>query len=229
MRRIERSGHYIGCEGADAYGEADPARPAAAAHVPTGQQGAIMKGRALTTGLAVAAASAGLIAGCGGSSGNQVVPAQGGLPAHHAPTTNSGLLKAVPGSDNNTYIVGPFKVAMVGSFRQATPLGGSSPQQATEVHVTNVSRSFTGSVEPTVEYVQGHSLKGPVVDTETADSPASASPVTLSPGQSATLYAFPSLPSPHASYTFAMTQVSYWNAAGPEHDITQKLNTGGPT
>jgi hypothetical protein len=154
-------------------------------------------------------------------------PAQGNLPAHHAPTTNSGLLKAVPGSDNNTYVVGPFKVSQVRGFQRATPPDGDAPQVATEIRVTNVSKSFTGSAEPTVEYVQGHSLKGPVVDTETANGlHTDVGEPSLSPGQSEVLYAFPSLPSPHAYYTFAMTQVTYWSAVGPEHDITQKLNTG---
>jgi hypothetical protein len=182
----------------------------------------------IATGLAVAGISAALIAGCGGSSGSShLIPAQGNLPARYAPTTKSGLLKAVPGTDNNTYVVGPFKVREVASFREATPFGGGERQPATEVRVTNISKSFTGSAEPTVEYVQGHSLEGQVVDTETANSlQGGLGEPKLSPGQSEILYAFPTLPSPRAYYTFALTEVSYWSAIGPEHDITYRLNTG---
>src|SRR5271170_7301467 len=96
-------------------------------------------------GAITAASAVGLVAGCGssGSHKSTLIPAHGALPAHYAPTTVHGLVRAVPGTNNNAYNVGPFKVSLIAHFTRAVPWpGGSAAQPAVRVLVTNTSKNF---------------------------------------------------------------------------------------
>lgn len=116
-----------------------------------------------------------------------------------APASPSAAVPAVPGTGNNEYRAGPFDVHLTKGitrlptrYDSVTETGKDIPGYGSVVVVTNISRDFTGWVAPGIEYVKGHSVRGEVVDTETADPAASSSggrSDTLAPGQSGTLYA----------------------------------------
>ncbi len=91
-------------------------------------------------------------------------------------------------------MTGPFTVTMTtgvtelpSQFDEVTELGQNIPEYGSVITVKNTSNSFSGWVGPEVEYVEGHSVQGQVLDTETADPTAGSSggqSDNLVPGQS---------------------------------------------
>ena len=152
--------------------------------------------RKLTAAIPLAAAA---LAGCGSTRGAGVQATASAPPAVAASTSAAAAVGAVPGSDGNEYKAGPFDVRLVqgitrlpSRYDAVTESGQDIPEYGSVVVVKNISRSFTGWVAPEIEYVKGHSIKGEVVDTETADPTAGSGggqSDTLAPGQSETLYA----------------------------------------
>jgi hypothetical protein len=93
--------------------------------------------------------------------------------AEPVPDDVPSVVAPVPGSNDNVYNVGPFKVEMVHGIT-------ASPSQSTasEIRVTNTSNDFTGYGKPTVTYFQGDDVLGSNTATTSR----------LSPGQSDTVW-----------------------------------------
>ena len=186
-------------------------------------------------GAITAASAVGLVVGCGSSGDHEstLIPAHGALPAHYAPTTVHGLVRAVPGTNNNVYNVGPFKVSLIAHFTRAVPWPGGSaahrPSESgsrTRPRISSVWFSQrSSSFQVTRSRVKWWTLNKP--STTTA---ARLGAFHFTPASLRSSYAFPNLPSNTTAksyFTFALTQVSYWSSIGPEHDINVNLNTGG--
>lgn len=151
--------------------------------------------------LAAIAVTAGGLAACGttvAKSPASKAPAGNAAPAAASPAVPAAV-SAVPGSSNNEYVTGPFTVTMTAGlvklpaqFDGTTATGQDIPEYGSVIVVKDTSATFTGWVGPQVEYVKGHSIKGSIVDTATADPDAGGDggqSDNLAPGQSETLYA----------------------------------------
>jgi hypothetical protein len=119
-----------------------------------------------------------------------------------APATAAAAapVSAVPGSNGNEYVTGPFTVTLKGigplppQYDAVNMQGQRVPENCAVVDVKNTSASYTGWAAPHVEFVKGHSMNGQLLGTAAADptggsSGGSSDP--LSPGQSEVLYACP--------------------------------------
>ena len=118
-----------------------------------------------------------------------------------APSASPSPVSAVPGSNDNEYIAGPFTVELKGigalptQYDAVNQQGQTVPENCAVVDVKDTSASFRGWVAPDIEFVKGHSLAGQVLGTAAADPSGGSSggeSDTLIPGQSETLYACPS-------------------------------------
>lgn len=146
---------------------------------------------ALAAGAVVVAASAAAVI---------VISRTPSRPPAAAAGSTAGPVSAVPGSNGNEYVAGPFTVTLTGigplpsRYDAVTESGALIPENCATVTVKNTSASFTGWAAPQVEFVKGRSLSGPVLETDPADptggsSGGSSDP--LAPGQSQVLYACP--------------------------------------
>lgn len=119
---------------------------------------------------------------------------------------------AIPGTNDNAYQAGPFKVQMKELVTLPAKIDYEDKHpKCVPVDVTNTSNTFTGWVAPAVEFVAGHSLKGKLLDTEAADptgGDSGGSSDTLAPGQSQVLYACPQVAKGQYA-TIQLTKVSY--------------------
>jgi hypothetical protein len=125
----------------------------------------------------------------------------------------------VPGSDGNKYIVGPFTITMLSGETKlpASDSCGDGPGATLAIPVTvaDTSSSVSGYAIPELEFVKGHSIKGPIAGTADAGDTeygCSGGGENLDPGQSQELYA-PIPPLPHGYYTWQLTNVTWFNAA----------------
>lgn len=153
-----------------------------------------------TAALAAIAVTGVTLAACGTTVAKApAAPAGNAAPAAVSAPATPSAVSAVPGSSNNKYVTGPFTVTMTAGlvklpreFDGTTATGQDIPEYGTVIVVKDTSAAFTGWVGPQVEYVKGHSLKGSIVDTATADPDAGGDggqSDDLAPGQSETLYA----------------------------------------
>ena len=155
-----------------------------------------MKPRPAATALALAAIALTAAVGC---TATKTVTRPSSTVTVTASTPADTAVSAVPGTSNNEYKAGPFDVRLVqgitklpSRFNAVAESGKDIPEYGSVVVVKNISQDFTGWVSPDLEYVKGHSVKGEVVDRETADPDAGGGgglSDPLAPGQSETLYA----------------------------------------
>jgi hypothetical protein len=131
----------------------------------------------------------------------------------------------VPGTGSNTYIAGPFTVTLLATQRipgPGCPAAGTGPSATTgiAVKVKNTSRSFYGYASPSVVFVKGHSLRGPVAATLQGGTPeygCVGGTDPLHPGQSQTVWIVPSLPRTY--YTWQLASVTYYSSASTQANL----------
>lgn len=160
--------------------------------------------------LAVTTLAAGLVlTACS----TKAVPPAGQTPAPMPTSVTPAPVSAIPGTHDNSYQVGPFKVTLTAVGKLPFTSLGDTLYGATMI-VQNTSKNFTGWVLPSVEFIKGYSITGQVLESDDAGTQTSAGTGSdkLSSGYLETLYAVY-----QGSYTghvdVALTQVEYSKTA----------------